>query len=95
MNEQAALPAWIQQAKAHGWAGALRVALDGLAPLGILGAQAVLIFQPSLSVFVPRQALTELAEALETPQGIAALRAALADDAAPDPADSDFHAPSP
>ena len=68
------LSVWIQAAKARGWDDFARLGLDALAPLGPLGAQLVWISQPFLSLFVRREGLASLAEALETPEGLEALR---------------------
>jgi hypothetical protein len=70
-------PEWIAQAKTRGLTGALRMALDVLEPLGALGAQALWVAQPVLGLWLPRQAVRELAEALEAPGGIERLRAFL------------------
>lgn len=53
------------------------MALDVLEPLGALGAQALWVAQPVLGLWLPRQAVRELAEALEAPGGIERLRAFL------------------
>ncbi len=65
------------QAKARGLSDTLRLALDVLEPLGALGAQALWVAQPVLGLWLPRQAVSELAEALESPDGIERLRAFL------------------
>jgi len=79
--------AWIQQVKANGYGPALQLALDALEPVGPLGAQFVWAFQPLLGVFVGRDALQQLAYALERPEELERLREALADD------DSEHHPP--
>jgi hypothetical protein len=75
----AAYDEWVQQAKARGLGHFLSTALDVLEPLGPLGAQAVWISQPALGLFVPRDMLGALAEALEQPGGIQRLREQLED----------------
>ena len=70
-------PQWIQQVKARNLTGVVSAALDALAPLGPLGAQLVYVAQPALGLFVGRDALTELGQSLEEPDGIARLRAFL------------------
>lgn len=72
-------PAWAQQARARGLAGALRLALDVLEPLGPLGAQAIWVAQPLLGAVIGRDALHALAQALDEPGGVAALRRHLED----------------
>jgi hypothetical protein len=79
MNEQPTLPEWMQEARARGLDGALGVALDMLEPLGPLGAQLIWVAQPVLGVWMPRDILGHLAEALETPGGIEQLRQQLED----------------
>lgn len=71
------LSEWIERAKGRGLGAALRLALDVLEPLGALGAQALWVAQPVLGLWLPRQAVNELAEALESPGGIERLRALL------------------
>jgi hypothetical protein len=78
-------PGWLEAAKAHGWSDIARAGLDALAPLGPLGAQLVWVSQPVLGLFVRRDRLASLAEALETPEGLAALRRRLDDEADPTP----------
>lgn len=68
---------WLQQAKANGWQDILRLTLDTLEPFGALGAQVIWVLQPTLGVFVAHDIIRDFANALETPGGIAQLRAAL------------------
>jgi hypothetical protein len=72
--------AWLKALKARGLGGVLETALDALEPLGPLGAQLLLMTQPVAWVLGGRglsAAARGLAEALETPEGIAAIRRAL------------------
>jgi hypothetical protein len=71
---------WIRDARARGWGDALDTALDILAPLGALSAQVVWVAQPVLHLFVPRDAIGELATLLETPDGVETLRRLLEED---------------
>lgn len=80
-----ALASW--EARFSRWGHRLRAAhlealavalLDATEPLGPLGAQILWWAQPTLSLFVPRDEITALARALETPQGLAWVRAQLA-----------------
>ena len=73
-------PHWVRLAKTHGWADLARTGLDAFAPLGALGAQFLWVSQPVLGLFVRRDRLARLAEMLETPEGLAALRGQLEDD---------------
>lgn len=65
---------WIEQARARGLDGPLRVALDVLAPLGPLGAQVLWAAQPALAAFGLWEAAAHLASALEEPDGVEQLR---------------------
>jgi len=85
------LNAWVQAAKARGWGDFARLGLDAFAPLGPLGAQLVWISQPFLSLFVRREGLAGLAEALETPEGLEALREQLDENSPLTPGDSPMH----
>jgi hypothetical protein len=67
-------PAWIEGVRARGLGNALSVALDVLEPLGPLGAQLLWVAGPALGLFVSRDALGSLANALEEPGGIERLR---------------------
>lgn len=72
---------WVEAVIAAGWGDIARTGLDALAPLGPLGAQLVWISQPLLGLFVQRDLLSGLAEALESPDGLADIRARLDADA--------------
>jgi hypothetical protein len=65
---------WIRAAKARGLGDVLSVALDVLEPLGLLGAQVLWVLQPALGIFGMREAVGDLAEALEEPGGVERLR---------------------
>lgn len=71
---------WIERAKQNGWTGALRLTLDALAPLGVLGAQAMWVLQPTLGTFFGRDTLHDLASILEDPDELAQVRRQLDDD---------------
>ncbi len=71
---------WLEQARARGVDGALRVALDVLAPLGPLGAQLIWAAQPALGLLGLGQAAAHLAGALEEPGGVERLRRRLDSD---------------
>lgn len=72
--------AWVQWAKAHGWGPLLSAVLDAFEPLGPLGAQLLWTAQPALRLFGADASVTALAQALEAPEGIDALRAQLEQD---------------
>jgi len=67
-------PAWIESVRARGLGNVLSVALDVLEPLGPLGAQLLWAAGPVLGLFVSRETLSGLADALEEPGGIERLR---------------------
>jgi hypothetical protein len=75
---------WIQQIRARGLEDVFGTALDVLEPFGPLGAQALWIAQPVLGLFVAREALGDLARALEEPGGVERLRQQL-EECTPDP----------
>lgn len=68
---------WVADIKARGWTRAISLMLDAIEPFGALGAQALYVAQPAMSVFGLGETVRGLASALESPQGIAELRAAL------------------
>ncbi|MFW5771711.1 MAG: hypothetical protein ACOCZH_00205 [Phototrophicaceae bacterium] len=71
--------------KSRRLSGALNLVLDGLAPLGPVGAQLLYVLQPLAGVFGWRAAVGQLARTLEEPDGIARLRRQLdASDQSPD-----------
>lgn len=68
---------WINALRERNLDGAVLVALDALEPLGPLGAQLLWVTQPLFGVFgggVGRATVTAIAEALEQPGGVEALR---------------------
>jgi hypothetical protein len=74
MTDLSALDQTVSTLKARGWAGAFSTMLDVIEPFGALGAQLTYIAQPALGLLFPRDAISALADALETPEGVAALR---------------------
>ena len=71
---------WLDEVKARGWAGPLRLMLDALAPLGPLGAQMLYVFQPVASVFGRRDVVGQIARKLEEPGGVEDIRRQLDDE---------------
>jgi hypothetical protein len=71
---------WLTQVQARGWGGALSTALDVLEPFGALGAQFLWVAQPAFGLLGAEAIVRGLAQALEEPGGIEALRKALEDD---------------
>lgn len=65
---------WKQTIKERGWTGAFGVFLDVVEPLGPLGAQVLYIMQPLSGVFGWRDAVGDIAQALEQPGGIEQIR---------------------
>lgn len=73
---------WLAQVKGRDLDGALDLALNALAPLGPLGAQLLYVAQPLLGMIggsMWRDAAAGIAEALEAPGGVEALKAQLED----------------
>lgn len=75
-SEHNASPAsdWLERLKARGWAGPLSFLLDALEPIGPLAAQFCYAAEPVAWIIGGREPLRALAQSLETPEGIAALR---------------------
>ena len=71
---------WRTRLEQSGLSGALDVVLTILAPLAPLGAQLLYVAQPTLSLFMSRATISALAQLLETPDGLAQLRANLVSD---------------
>jgi hypothetical protein len=71
---------WLTQVRARGWGDALSTALDILEPFGTLGAQFLWIAQPAFGLFGAEAVVRGLAQVLEAPGGIEALRKALEED---------------
>lgn len=74
-------PDWVKQVQARGLGDALRLVLDALEPIGPLGAQVLWVAQPLAGVFGWRDVVGNLAETLEDPQQLAAVRHLLDDEA--------------
>lgn len=81
-NDQAHFE-WLTQVQARGWGGVLTVALDILEPFGTLGAQFLWVAQPAFGLLGAEAIIRGLAQALEAPGGIEALREALEDKPSP------------
>lgn len=67
----------IADLKRRGWTNALSLLLDMIEPLGVLGAQALWIAQPTATLFGGREITAALARTLEQPGGVERLRALL------------------
>lgn len=65
---------WLAALQDRGMGPALHLLLDVLAPLGALGAQLLYVAQPLAGVFGWRERLGHIADALEQPGGMDALR---------------------
>lgn len=70
---------WIDAAKARGWDGSLRLAFEVLEPFAPIASQMLWVAQPMAGVFGGEAAIKELAEALDSAEGIAALKNKLAE----------------
>lgn len=75
-SEHNAPPAqdWLERLKARGWAGPLAALLDALEPIAPLAAQLCYLAEPAAWIVGGREPLREVAQSLETPGGIEALR---------------------
>lgn len=64
----------MQRVRARGWAKTVCALLDALEPLAPLAAQLLHVGQPVSRVLLREFPATALADALETPEGVARLR---------------------
>lgn len=74
MKENQNTQTLIQTLKARGWQNATRTMLDVIEPIAPLLSQFLWVLQPFSSVLGEQKVVAELAEALDTPAGIEALR---------------------
>ena len=74
------LDSLIQSLKVRGSSSAALLLLDAIEPLAPVLAQSLWMAQPLAAPFHGRDAVAELAEALETPGGLARLRQRLSDE---------------
>lgn len=74
---------WLAQALNRGWAPSLHLLLDVVEPVGPLVAQVAWVLQPASMIFGAGEIVRGLANALETPEGIAAIRQRLAEEETP------------
>ncbi|QPC83486.1 hypothetical protein G4Y79_03635 [Phototrophicus methaneseepsis] len=72
---------WITGALSRGWAPSLHLLLDVVEPIGPLAAQIAWVLQPAGSIFGAGHIFRDLAQALETSEGIQTLRRRLDDEA--------------
>lgn len=70
----ARLSHWGERLHAAGLGGVMAALLDAAEPLAPLGAQALWVVQPALSLVLPRDAVADLARVLDAPGGVAWLR---------------------
>jgi len=82
MKDQREIAGWIQAAKERGGAPILLTALDAFEPLAPALAQGLLVAQPLANLWRGGDALRELADMLEEPDGLRELRRQLADEGA-------------
>lgn len=74
METEKAKYSWLQAIKERGWAEPFRFALDLFEPLAPLASQVLYVFQPLAGNFGATHILKDLAEALESPEGLEDLR---------------------
>lgn len=74
MNEKPVTDTWIDAAKARGWQGGLLLMMDVIEPISPLASQMLWVIQPMAGVFGAHEAVRELAEALDTPEGLKQIR---------------------
>lgn len=71
---------WLEDIKARGLGGALRITFDALSPLSPLAAQLLYIAQPVCGLWGWHGRVGEIARALEDPQQMEAIRQRLEKD---------------
>jgi hypothetical protein len=81
MNEKPITDSWIEAAKARGWDSGLLLMMDVIEPLSPIASQMLWVIQPMAGVFGAHEAIREIAEALETPEGLKSLREKLEEEA--------------
>jgi hypothetical protein len=77
MDEKSSNDTWIEAAKAHGWDSGLLLMMDVIEPISPLASQMLWVLQPMAGIFGAHEAIREIAEALETPEGLKILRSKL------------------
>ncbi len=82
METQNPPPDWIERAKGRGQAPLLLSLLDAIEPIAPVLAQGLLVMEPLALLWGGGGALRALAEQLEEPDGLTALRRQLAEEAA-------------
>jgi hypothetical protein len=81
MSAETNLAPLVQRLRAWRLNGLAAALLEEAGPLTVLGAQALHFAAPAVGLFTPPDGAAALALALETPEGVAALRRALSDEA--------------
>lgn len=82
MKHQSEVAGWIERVKGRGGAPFLLTLLEAIEPLAPVLAQGLLVAQPLATLWRGGDALRELAQLLEEPDGLRELRRQLADDGA-------------
>lgn len=74
MNEKPVTDTWIAAAKARGWESGILLMMDVLEPVSPLASQMLWVIQPMAGIFGAHEAVREIAEALDSPEGLKQLR---------------------
>ena len=74
---------WLREWQGRPQGEWLAMALDAFEPIAPIGAQVLYILQPTMGWMIARERLYALAQALETPEGVTAVRQLLCTDADP------------
>jgi hypothetical protein len=72
---------WLREWQGRPLGEWLATALDAFEPIAPVGAQVLYILQPTMGWMIARERLHALAQALETPEGVMAVRQLLRTDA--------------
>lgn len=65
---------WLEKIKLRGWSGAMQTVLDVIEPIAPLASQFLWTVQPFAGVFEADDMVQDLANALDSEEGMAALR---------------------
>jgi hypothetical protein len=68
---------WAARIQRWGLTGLMGAFLEAAGPLAPIAGQALYVAQPTLGLFMSRQSITDLAQWLDQPEGLADLRRAL------------------
>jgi hypothetical protein len=71
---------WVNKIKLRGWSGAMQTVLDVIEPIAPLASQFLWTLEPMAGLFNADHMVHDLANALDSQEGIEALRQSLIED---------------